>query len=111
MTYAIKTRVGAMLVAVGFLAAMMGLFCMTGCTVMTQEQKDWVTLKAERSSGYVSLMDAGQTTPQQNEAWIRQSDEGWQLWKAKVALGLAAPSWSVKPDVVTPVPVTPMEVD
>ena len=95
-----KRKLGLAAWVLGAVLVFTALTVLSGCTMMTQAQKDWVTLKAERSSGYVSLMDAGQTTPQQNEAWIRQSDDGWQLWKAKVALGLAAPSWAVKPDVV-----------
>jgi hypothetical protein len=66
---------------------------LTGCTVVTQDQKDWVRDKANRSGAFVTLMDKGETTRQQEQAWIYSQNESWRLWAQKVDLGLAAPNW------------------
>jgi len=66
---------------------------LTGCTVVTQDQKDWVRDKANRSGAFVALMDKGQTDRTQEQTWIRSQDESWRLWAQKVDLGLAAPNW------------------
>jgi len=67
----------------------------SGCTVVTEDQKNWVYDKANRSRAYVALMDAGKTTRKQDQAWIRSQDEAWQLWAKKMKMGLAAPSFLV----------------
>jgi hypothetical protein len=66
---------------------------LTGCTVVTQDQKDWIRDKANRSGAFVALMAKGETTRPQEQAWIRSQDESWRLWAQKVDLGLAAPNW------------------
>jgi hypothetical protein len=69
------------------------LLGLTGCTVVSQDQKDWVRDKANRSGAFVALMDKGETTRPQEQDWIRSQDESWRLWAQKVDLGLAAPNW------------------
>ena len=71
---------------------------LTGCTVVTADQKDWVRDKANRSAAFVALMDKGDTTRPQEQAWIRSQDESWRLWAQKVDLGLAAPNWMADAD-------------
>jgi hypothetical protein len=66
---------------------------LTGCTVVTADQKDWIRDKANRSGAFVALMDKGQTDRTQEQTWIRSQDESWRLWSQKVDLGLAAPNW------------------
>ena len=66
---------------------------LTGCTVVTSDQKDWIRDKANRSATFVGLMDKGQTSRGQEQDWIRSQDESWRLWAQKVDLGLAAPNW------------------
>ena len=78
---------------------MMCVVLFTGCTVVTQEQKDWVTLKAERSALITAMIESGAATDAQKDAWITENDESWQLWREKMDMGLAAPSWAVKADV------------
>jgi len=95
-------------IVLGACLAMAWLAMLAGCTVMTQSQKDWIELKADRASAMVSLMDADQTTREQEQAWIRINADAWGLWKEKVKMGYAAPSWAVKPD---PQPVLPVEVE
>lgn len=75
------------------LIALALLLMLGGCAVVTQDQKDWVLDKANRSAAFVSLMDSGQTTRAQEQAWIRSQDDSWELWAEKVRLGLAAPNW------------------
>lgn len=70
----------------------------TGCTMMTKPQKDWVQDKANRSTAYVKLMDAGQTTGEQDRLWIHSQDDSWQLWAKKIENGFAAPSFIVGSD-------------
>ena len=70
----------------------------SGCTVVTQDQKNWVYNKANRSKAYVALMDAGKTTREQDQEWIRLQNEAWQLWAKKMKMGLAAPSFLVDKD-------------
>jgi len=65
----------------------------SGCSAMTKAQKDWVQDKANRSSAYVALMDAGQTTSEQDKLWIKSQDGSWQLWAKKIQNGFAAPSF------------------
>lgn len=78
------------------LAALVILPVVAGCTVVTQDQKDWLADKANRSAAYVTLMDYGKTTAEQDKEWIRSQDQSWQLWAEKVKLGLAAPSFMAK---------------
>ncbi|MFB3894425.1 MAG: hypothetical protein ACE15C_20685 [Phycisphaerae bacterium] len=73
------------------ICAICGLIC--GCTAVTQDQKDWIRDKANRSAAFVTLMDGGQTTRAQEQDWIRGQDESWRLWSRKIDLGLAAPNW------------------
>jgi outer membrane PBP1 activator LpoA protein len=68
---------------------------LTGCTVVTQDQKNWIEDKANRSNAYVVLMDEGKTTSDQDKEWIKSQNESWKLWAEKVKLGLAAPSFLV----------------
>jgi hypothetical protein len=66
---------------------------LTGCTVVTKDQKEWVQDKANRSAAFATLMDQGQTSRAQEQEWIRSQNESWKLWAQKVDLGLAAPNW------------------
>jgi len=79
--------------ALMFAAEVFVILGLTGCTVVTQDQKDWIRDKANRSGAFVALMDKGQTDRTQEQAWIRSQDESWRLWSQKVDLGLAAPNW------------------
>lgn len=74
---------------------------LSGCTLMTQDQKDWVVMKADRSEAFIKLLDEGKTTREQEQSWIKSQNESWKLWAEKVNYGLAAPSWSVKTDPTT----------
>ncbi|MDY7011756.1 MAG: hypothetical protein SVV80_13545 [Planctomycetota bacterium] len=80
------------------LAALVILPVVSGCTLVTQDQKNWVYDKANRSETYVVLMDKGQTTPEQDKEWIRSQNESWRLWADKMQIGLAAPPFAVKED-------------
>jgi uncharacterized protein YceK len=70
-----------------------------GCTVMTQEQKNWVHDKANRSEAFVALMEKDETTREQEQAWIRSQDDSWQLWSQALLTGEAAPSRLFMTDV------------
>jgi hypothetical protein len=83
------------------LMLLVALVGVAGCTVMSQDQKDWVTLKAERSHAYVALMDKGQTLAAEDKAWIKSQDDSWTEWARKVKIGIAAPSWAVKQEPTT----------
>ena len=78
----------------------------SGCAMITKDQRDWVISKADRSSAFVALMDKGETTRAQEQAWVRSQDESWSLWRQKVNLGLAAPSW-MAPDKTAPAAAAP----
>ncbi|HUT60764.1 MAG TPA: hypothetical protein VNA25_23205 [Phycisphaerae bacterium] len=75
------------------LAALAASSLLAGCTVVTQDQKDWIRDKANRSGAFVALMDKSETDRSQEQAWIRSQDESWRLWSQKIDLGLAAPNW------------------
>lgn len=79
--------------ALMFAAEVFVILGLTGCTVVTQDQKDWIRDKANRSGAFVAVMDKGQTDRTQEQSWIRSQDESWRLWSQKVDLGLAAPNW------------------
>ena len=64
----------------------------SGCTGMTAAEKSWIQDKANRSTAYVALLDKGQTTADQDKAWIHSQDASWQLWAEKLKIGAAAPS-------------------
>jgi outer membrane PBP1 activator LpoA protein len=64
----------------------------SGCTGVTMAEKNWIQDKANRSAAYVALMDKGQTTGDQDKAWIHSQDASWQLWAEKIGIGAAAPS-------------------
>jgi outer membrane PBP1 activator LpoA protein len=64
----------------------------SGCTGVTTAEKKWIQDKANRSAAYVALMDKGQTSADEDKAWIHSQDASWQLWAEKVKIGAAAPS-------------------
>ena len=64
----------------------------SGCTGVTMAEKNWIQDKANRSTAYVALMDKGQTTADQDKAWIHSQDASWQLWAEKLKIGAAAPT-------------------
>ena len=76
-----------------FICAICVICGSSGCTAVTQDQKDWIRDKANRSAAFVALMDEGRTSRAQEQDWIRSQDESWRLWSQKVDLGLAAPNW------------------
>ena len=43
-------------------------------------------------------MESGNTTAEQDKAWIKSNDESWQLWEKKINLGFAAPALLVGGD-------------
>jgi hypothetical protein len=75
-----------------FLLALLLALVASGCTGMTTAEKTWVLDKANRSGAYVALMDKGQTTADQDKAWIHSQNDSWQLWAGKVKIGAAAPT-------------------
>ena len=77
----------------GMVLVLAVLVAVSGCTVVTVDQKAWVHDKANRSAAFVALMDKGQTDRTQEQLWIRSQDTSWKLWAEKVDLGLAAPNW------------------
>jgi hypothetical protein len=81
--------------------ALVCLGCM-GCMTITTDQQQWILLKADRQDAFVNLMIAGQTTRDQEQDMLRSNAMSWDLWRDKVKMGLAAPSW-LAPD--KPVPV------
>jgi outer membrane PBP1 activator LpoA protein len=74
------------------LVLMVLAFAFSGCTGMTAAEKSWIQDKANRSTAYVALMDKGQTTADQDKAWIHSQDASWQLWAEKLKIGAAAPT-------------------
>jgi len=75
-----------------FLLALLLALVASGCTGMTTAEKNWVLDKANRSAAYVKLMDAAQTTAEQDKAWIHSQDASWQLWAEKIKIGAPAPN-------------------
>jgi len=63
-----------------------------GCTGMTAAEKAWIQDKANRSAAYVALMEKGETSADQDKAWIRSQDASWQLWAERLKIGSAAPT-------------------
>ena len=74
---------------------------LTGCTVMTQDQKNWIADKANRSEAYVAKMEGGKTTADEDKEWIRSQNDSWKQWALKIDNGLAAPSFLVSDSATT----------
>ena len=72
--------------------------CFSGCTVMTQDQKDWIADKANRSDAFHTLMVDGRTTRAEEQAWITSQNAAWDLWRAKIENGMAAPGFIANHD-------------